>query len=221
MDQFPAREQKKIFVCLVLYITALLASNTIGIKAMPFLFGTHLSVSVFYFPLVFIMTDIVGEVYGKKIARMFVFAGFLSVVLFLGFNLLSMAMPWAPASMWAHDAYETLYSVSLRISIASVLAFVIGEYQDVLAFFFFKAKSGGKYFWLRSNLSNIWSQFLDTVIFMVVAFYGVYADDKLLLGIIAWWLYKVAMGAAFTPLSYLGIRLLRGKNVPTQETTTA
>lgn len=130
-QQLTARDQKKIFICLVLYITALIASNTIGIKTMPFLFGTHLSVSVFYFPFVFIMTDIIGEVYGKKIAKMFVMAGFVSVVAFLLFNLVSYLMPWSQASMWAHDAYNTLFSVSMRISIASVLAFLIGEYQDV------------------------------------------------------------------------------------------
>jgi uncharacterized integral membrane protein (TIGR00697 family) len=219
MQNITPRDLKKIIACLVLYVTALIASNTIGIKTMPFLFGTHLSVSVFYFPFVFLMTDVIGEVYGKKVARMFVFAGIFCVAAFLAFNVISMAMPWAKASMWAHDAYETLYGVSLRISIASLLAFAIGEYQDVLAFFFFKAKQGGKYFWLRSNLSNLWSQFFDTAIFMVIAFAGVYPTHKLILMIIPWWLYKVAMGAAFTPLSYLGIRLLRGKHASIQETT--
>ncbi len=212
-----ARDQKKIIVCLVLYIVALLASNTLGIKTMPFLFGTHLSVSVFYFPLVFLMTDIIGEVYGKRMAKMFVLAGFLSVLVFFIFNVISIVAPWAGASMWAHDSYNTLYSVSLRISLASMLAYVIGEYQDVIAFFFFKARQGGKYFWLRSNLSNIWSQFLDTVIFMVVAFAGVYSTPKLILMIIPWWIYKVLMGFAFTPLSYLGIRILKGKNEVSQE----
>ncbi len=211
MENISSSDQKKIIVCLVLYLTALFAANTIGIKTMPFLFGTHLSVSVFYFPFVFLMTDIIGEVYGKKVAKLFVFAGFLSVVAFLVFNLISYLMPWAQASMWAHDAYNTLFSVSMRISIASVLAFLIGEYQDVIAFFFFKAKQGNKYFWLRSNLSNIWSQFWDTVIFMVVAFAGVYPTNKLILMIIPWWLYKVAMGFAYTPLSYLGIKILKGK----------
>ena len=219
MEQLAPRDQKKVFVCLVLYITALIASNTLGIKTMPFLFGTHLSVSVFYFPFVFLMTDIIGEVYGKKLAREFVFAGFFAVLSFMVFNIISMLMPWSASSMWAHDAYNTLYSVSIRISIASVLAFIIGEYQDVLAFFFFKARQGSKYFWLRSNLSNLWSQLFDTVIFTVVAFAGVYSNHKLILMIIPWWIYKVLMGVAYTPLSYLGIKLLRDNGTP--ETTKA
>ncbi|MEI8130681.1 MAG: queuosine precursor transporter [bacterium] len=218
MEQLAPRDQKKVFVCLVLYITALIASNTLGIKTMPFLFGTHLSVSVFYFPFVFLMTDIIGEVYGKTLARQFVFAGFFAVLSFMVFNIISMLMPWSVSSMWAHDAYNTLYSVSIRISIASVLAFAIGEYQDVLAFFFFKARQGSKYFWLRSNLSNIWSQLFDTVIFTTVAFAGIYSNHRLILMIIPWWIYKVLMGFAYTPLSYLGIKLLRSNGTETKTT---
>ena len=218
MEQLAPRDQKKVFVCLVLYITALIASNTLGIKTMPFLFGTHLSVSVFYFPFVFLMTDIIGEVYGKTLARQFVFAGFFAVLSFMVFNIISMLMPWSVSSMWAHDAYNTLYSVSIRISIASVLAFAIGEYQDVLAFFFFKARQGSKYFWLRSNLSKIWSQLFDTVIFTTVAFAGIYSNHRLILMIIPWWIYKVLMGFAYTPLSYLGIKLLRSNGTETKTT---
>lgn len=218
MEQLAPRDQKKVFICLVLYVTALIAANTLGIKTMPFLFGTHLSVSVFYFPFVFLMTDVIGEVYGKALARQFVYAGFFAVLAFMAFNIISILMPWSGASMWAHDSYNTLYSVSIRISIASVLAFIIGEYQDVIAFFFFKAKQGSKYFWLRSNLSNIWSQFFDTVIFTVVAFAGIYSTPKLILMIIPWWIYKVVMGIAYTPISYLGIKLLRGKQKPNENT---
>lgn len=157
------------------------------------------------------MTDVIGEVYGKEWARRFVFAGFLATLAFTIFNVISIITPWSVDGLWAKEAYNTLYGISIRISIASLLAFVIGEYQDVFTFFFFKAKTGSKYFWLRSNLSNIWSQFLDTVIFMIVAFAGVYSWPTLIGMIIPWWLYKVIMGAAFTPLSYIGLYFLRDK----------
>jgi len=105
-----------------------------------------------------------------------------------------------------------VFGLSARFSVASVVAFVIAEYQDVFSFFFFKQRIGKKYFWLRSNLSNIWSQLLDTVIFMCIAFVGVYPMATIALIIIPWWLYKVLMGFLYTPLSYLGIYLLRGKD---------
>jgi len=204
----------KLIIALTLYIVALFASNTIGSKLMPFIFGTQLSVAVFYFPFVFLTTDVIGEVYGKKTARMFVLAGIISVALFLLFSLISGLAPWGSRALWMKDSYNQIFGLSARISIASLLAYAIGEYQDVISFFFFKQKTnlGGKFFWIRSNLSNIWSQFLDTVIFMFIAFYGVYPLKTLLLIIIPWWIYKVIMGLFFTPLSYIGIRLLRGKN---------
>ena len=209
MQQFTERDYKKILICLSLYLTSLFAANTLGIKLMPFFFGTHLSVAVFCFPIVCIMTDVIGEVYGKKMANNFVIAGIISIILFLFYSLISTAMPWAEKSLWARDSYNQIFGLSARFSIASVVAFIIAEYQDVVSFFFLKKNIGEKYFWLRSNLSNVWSQFFDTVIFMLIAFVGVYPLSTIILIIIPWWLYKVVMGFFYTPLSYLGIHILK------------
>jgi len=92
------------------------------------------------------------------------------------------------------------------------VAFIIAGYQDVFSFFFFREKLKIKYFWLRSLLSNLWSQLLDATVFMVIAFAGVYSTRTLISLIISWWLYKVAMGALYTPLSYAGIYFLREHN---------
>lgn len=205
-------DYKKILICLTLYISSLFAANTLGMKLMPFLFGTHLSVAVFCFPVVFIMTDVIGEVYGKKMAKNFVYAGILSILLFLFYSAISLVMPWSKAGLWAHDSYNLVFGISARFSIASVVAYAIGEYQDVISFFFFKQNVGSKYFWIRSNLSNVWSQLLDSTIFMFIAYLGILPVNTILLIIIPWWIYKVAMGFAYTPLSYLGISILRGKN---------
>ncbi len=209
MTALTERDYKKILICLTLYITSLFAANTLGIKLMPFIFGTHLSVGVFCFPIVFIMTDMIGEVYGKQMAKNFVLAGAISILVFLLYQFLSTITPWAESNLWAKESYNTIFGLSARFSIASVIAFVIGEYQDVIAFFFFKAKTGSKYFWLRSNLSNIWSQFFDTVIFMFIAFTGVMSFHNIILIIIPWWIFKVIMGILYTPLSYVGIYFLR------------
>ncbi|MEI8270679.1 MAG: VUT family protein, partial [bacterium] len=80
MQILTEKDYKKILICLTLYITSLFAANTLGLKIMPFIFGTHLSVAVFSFPIVFIMTDVIGEVYGKKMAKNFVLAGVISIV---------------------------------------------------------------------------------------------------------------------------------------------
>ncbi|KKR54033.1 MAG: Transporter [Parcubacteria group bacterium GW2011_GWA2_40_23] len=215
MIQLTEHSFKKIVIALALYLTSLFAANTLGLKIMPFFFGSHLSVAVFSFPIVFLMTDVIGEVYGKRIAKFFVLAGFISTALFILYSFLSLALPWSEAGLWAKEGYNQVFGISIRIAIASIVAFLIAEYQDVLTFFFVREKLGVKQFWLRSLLSNLWSQLLDTTIFMVIAFAGIYETKTLVSIIITWWLFKVAMGALYTPLSYLGIYLLRGKNKTT------
>ncbi|MFA6099772.1 MAG: queuosine precursor transporter [Patescibacteria group bacterium] len=212
MIQLTDRSFKKIMIALAVYLASLFAANTLGLKIMPFLFGSHLSVGVFSFPVVFLMTDVIGEIYGKRIAKLFVLAGFIATVLFILYSFLSLAVPWSIDGEWARQGYNQIFGISIRIAIASLTAFLIAEYQDVISFFFFREKLGTKHFWLRSNLSNLWSQLLDTVIFMTIAFAGVYQTRTLISIIITWWLYKVAMGLLYTPLSYVGLRLLRQNN---------
>ncbi|OGG79493.1 hypothetical protein A3A39_04830 [Candidatus Kaiserbacteria bacterium RIFCSPLOWO2_01_FULL_54_13] len=211
MPVLSERDTKKVVVALAVYLVSLFAANTLGLKIMPFILGLHVSVAVFSFPFVFLTTDVIGEVYGKRMAKLFVLAGFISTAIFIFYSLLSVALPWDPAGEWVHQSYNQIFGITIRIAIASLVAFAVAEYQDVISFFFFRKLFGESNFWLRSNLSNLWSQFLDTVLFMVIAFYGVYETSVLVGIIISWWLFKVAMGFVYTPLSYLGLRLLRDK----------
>jgi uncharacterized integral membrane protein (TIGR00697 family) len=206
IDVHPSR---KLMIALAIYLTSLFAANTLGLKIMPFLFGSHLSVAVFSFPVVFLMTDVVGELYGKQVAKRFVLAGFVSTTLFIGYSLLSLAMPWSDDGAWVREGYGQVFGISTRIALASLTAFWIAENQDVFAFFYVRERIGIGPFWLRSLLSNAWSQLLDTAIFMAIAFVGVYPTGVLVSIIVTWWLYKVAMGMLYTPLSYLGLRFLR------------
>lgn len=212
MESITLKDNKKILICLTLYITSLFAANTLGLKIMPFLFGSHLSVGVFCFPIVFIMTDVIGEVYGKKMAKQFVLAGAISILLFLVYSFISAIVPWAKEGLWVKEGWNEIFGLTARISIASLAAFAFAEYQDVISFFFFRKYTGEKHFWIRSNLSNLWSQLLDTVIFMTIAFLGVYPNHTLFNLIISWWLFKVVMGFVYTPLSYLAIYILRGRH---------
>ena len=209
MEQNNLITDKKIFFALALYLTCQFVSNTLGIKLMPFIFGTHLSTAIFAFPIVFLTTDVIGEVYGKPVAKMFVRMGIISLIVFLGFNLLSNIMPASPDFFMA-DSYNQIFGLSFRFALASLVAFIIGEYQDVFSVFYLRTKFGSKDFWLRSNLSNLWGQFLDSAIWTSIAFLGVYPIKTIILIMIPWWLFKVGMGMVYTPLSYLGIWLLRG-----------
>lgn len=211
MQTLTERDYKKILICLTLYLTSLFAANTLGIKLMPFLFGTHLSVAVFSFPIVFCMTDVIAEVYGKKMANNFVIAGMISIILFLFYSFISSIAPWAQAGLWVKDGYDQIFGLSFRFALASLFAFIISQYQDVLSFFFLKKRIGGKMFWLRSNLANAWSELFDTVVFMSIAYVGILPWKTIVLIMIPWWTYKILMGILLTPLSYFGIYLLRDK----------
>ena len=211
MDQLTQVSLKKLVIALSVYLASLFAANTLGLKIMPFLFGSHLSVAVFSFPVVFIMNDVIGEVFGKSVAKLFVLAGFVSTALFIGYSFLSIALPWSDEGAWVMAGYDQVFGLSVRIAFASLTAFLVAQYQDVLSFFFFRERMRIRSFWLQSLLSNVWSQFLDTVLFMMIAFAGVYSAKTLVSIIITWWLYKVAMGFCYTPLSYAGIFLLRDR----------
>jgi uncharacterized integral membrane protein (TIGR00697 family) len=201
----------RLLLALTIYLTSLIAANTLGQKLLPFVLNTTLSAAFISFPFVFLTTDVVGEVYGKAVAKKFVLAGFVASALFAIYTAISLAFPWSERGIWLQESYNTVFSISLRSTIASFIAFVLASYQDVISFFFFRARMGTRFFWIRSTLSNLWSQLLDTVIFMLIAFYGIYSTDTLVRVIFTWWLYKVAMGGLYTPLSYIGLRLLRAE----------
>jgi len=217
MIQLSESQFRKLVIAFAVYLASLFAANTLGLKLMP-VFGLTLSVAVFSFPVVFLMTDVIGEVYGKTVAKFFVLAGFIATLLFICYSFLSLALPWAPQFVETgrgqaiFDGYGPIFGTTVRIAIASLVAFAIAQYQDVLSFFFFKAKLGEKNFWLRSTLSNLWSQFLDTAVFMAIAFLGVLSWPVLISSTISWWLFKVAMGVVYQPLAYAGIWLLKEKN---------
>lgn len=154
---------------LAIYIAALFASNLLGMKTMPFLFGTHLSLAVFFMPILFITTDIVGQIYGRDMAKQFVYAGFIALVFFTIGNFLTESLPWSESSFSRiGEAYDTIFSISVRVSIASLLAYFFSEYIDVIIFF--AAKKLVSNFFFASTLSNLVSQAIDTIVFMTIAF---------------------------------------------------
>lgn len=199
---------KKIFILLTLYLTALFASNTLGLKLMPFLFGTHLSVAIFFFPIVFLLTDVVGEVYGKETSRLFVRMGLYSTIIFLVANLIANFVPFEKG-FYLEKSFGEVFGLSFRFSLASVVAFGIGEFQDVFSFFYLKTKLKGRLFLLRSFLSNVWSQFIDSVIWFSIAYIGILPLKTIWLTLLPWWLFKILAGVFYSPLTLPVIKFLK------------
>ena len=114
------------------------------------------------------------------------------------------------------SAYDTIFGTTIRIFIASITAFLIAQLHDVWAFNFWKQKTKGKHLWLRNNLSTIVSQFIDTTLFMFIAFYHIspqFTGTYVFSLVIPYWLVKVLFALFDTPFCYVGVRWLKGKTV--------
>jgi queuosine precursor transporter len=199
---------KYLDALLALYITTIIASELMGSKIFT-LFGVNASVAIFLLPITFSINDIVTEVYGKKRAISFVQSGLLMLVFLLFFNLLTLALPPATRFAPTNEAYTTVFGKSLRIILASLTAFWLAERFDVLVFSKLRQRFGTSRLWLRNNLSNFLSQLCDTTIFMVLAFYKPGNEWFLLSLIWPYWVLKCCMSVIETPLTYVGVSLLK------------
>lgn len=204
---------KRLLILDGLFVTALVLGNILGSKVTS-IFGITVSVGIFAYPLTFLITDIVAEVLGKKVSRWFLFSGMAALVFALVLTLIGIGMP--PASFYEHnDAYRTVFSNSVRIIIASFIAFGFSQTHDIWAFHIVKKSTQGKFLWLRNNLSTIVSQLIDTVLFTFIAFYMVtpeFTVARIISMIIPYWFLKVCVALLDTPLVYLGVKWLKSEN---------
>jgi uncharacterized integral membrane protein (TIGR00697 family) len=155
--------------------------------------------SVIVFSTTFLITDIISEKWGKKKARKAVWAGFYaSIILAISIYIVSAWEP-APFAIEISDMFSKVLKLTPRIVLASLIAYFISQHHDVWAFHFWKKKTKGKHLWFRNNASTMVSQLLDSVIFVVIAFYGVFSIFPLILG---QWVVKMIIALVDTPFMY-------------------
>ncbi len=204
-------KENKLNLLLGIFVTALICANLLGVKITSLL-GISVSVGIFMYPLTFLITDIVEEVEGKEKTKSFIKVGAASLVIVFLYAWLCVTLK--PHARYTYDAaYQLIFSGSLRMIGASLIAFIIAQYHDIWAFNFWKKKTSGKYLWLRNNASTIASQLIDSTVFMFIAFYKFapqYDVWFLIKLIIPYWLFKVAFALIDTPFCYWGVRWLRG-----------
>jgi len=193
-----------IFACVFAGVMATAAC--IGSKVIN-VFGLTASATVLAYPITFLMTDVVSEIWGKKAANRLVFAGFVALV--LGYISINVAIIWPAAPFWKQQPeFQQLFGVSLRIIAGGLVAYLLSQFHDVWAFHLWKKVTKGKWLFVRNNLSTLVSQLIDTVIFVVIAFAGI---APLLSMIIGQYLVKVAIALLDTPFAYLFVWLIRRK----------
>ena len=200
-------DEWKLFILLSIFISSLITANIIAGIKLTNLWGFIVPAGFIAYAITFPVTDIVDEVYGKRKAQMFVWAGFIANVFSL---LLILAGYYMPA---LKPAMQKLYSEALtpmyRIVLASLTAYLVSQTHDVWAFMKWKEITKGKHLWVRNNASTMVSQGLDTLIFITIAFYGVVPLNVLESMILAQWLWKVIIALFDTPFVYLGVRLFQ------------
>ena len=203
-----------------LYIFGVIVSQLMGAKTVQFftVFGltTSISIAIFVMPLLFTLTDVVVEVYGKDRARSMVFTGLFIVVLLTGFTVLATALPAGPRSQWLEPSFDTVFTTSLRFAAAAIAAYAASELLDVIIFNNLRKRMHGKALWFRNNVSNFISQFIDSTVFVVIAFYSFnlsFSDNvTFLIGIILpYWGVRCLLSVFETPLVYLGVYWLRNE----------
>lgn len=175
--------------------------------------GLNLSAGVLQWPIVFVMTDVINEYYGKRGVR---FLSFLTALMILyAFLFIKVAIEVPPAPFWQEynwnsvkipldPAFHVLFGQGLWIIAGSITAFLIGQLVDVISFHFIRKRTGSRFLWLRATGSTLISQLIDSYVVLFIAFYlgwGWDLNTVLAVGMINY-SYKVVAAILLTPLLY-------------------
>ncbi len=198
-----------LVVLAVIFTTALIIANIVAVKLVA-IGSWVVPAGIIAYPLTFLLTDVIAELYGRRVATRVVWTGFgaslLMVLLIFGGKVLP------PAPFWQDQpAYDAIFGVVPRIVLASMIAYLVSQHHDVLSYHFWRRKAGARHLWLRNNASTMVSQALDTGLFITIAFWGTVSSAVLVNMLITQYLIKLAIAAADTPFCYLLVALLRNR----------
>lgn len=192
---------RKLILLNVLFATSLVTANVLSGKIVSFGEYVVLPAAVVTYAFTFLITDIIGELYGKKKAAQAVMFGFIAQAFASAMILMGKYLPVAPFAQETQQAYETLLGQNWRFVVASLVAYLAAQTLDVWIFHFIRGKTGVRHKWLRNNASTMSAQFIDTVIFITIGFLG--AVPSIWAMIVSQYVVKLALAALDTPIFYL------------------
>ncbi len=200
-------------VVMAAFVAVLLLSNLIGAAKLAEVGGFTFGAGILFFPISYVIGDILTEVYGYARARRVIWTGFAALIFMAFMSWAVVAMPPAPG--WdGQAAYETVFGNTWRIVAASILAFSVGELANSYVMARMKIWTAGKYLWSRTIGSTVVGQGLDSLIFYPVAFLGVWTTEQVVMVMVTNWLLKILWEAALTPATYVAVaRLKRSEGV--------
>jgi len=201
------RSCKYLSLITVVFISVLLVSNVASSKIVE-LFTFEFDGGTLLFPLSYILGDVLTEVYGYRRARRVIWLGMYMNVLMA---LIFMLIVWLPAAPgWENQgALELILGWTPRIVFASIVAYLVGEFVNSYIMAKIKVKMEGRRLWVRTISSTFVAQLLDSVIFVMIAFYGVLPFELVTSIIVANFIIKVGIEVVFTPVTYAAIGFLK------------
>lgn len=209
------RKSFKYFDFIVaVFAASLLISNFAATKLIEFNLGSlgHIVTDggAILFPVVYILNDVLTEVYGYKYARRAIWTGF--VIMLLAVVCLTIVR-YMPASPDYHDqaAFEAVLGFFPRIVFASLCAYLVGEFINAYALAKLKIKTKGKKLWLRLIGSTLIGEFFDSLVFCLVAFGGIIGASDMVNYILVGWLFKTGYEIVVLPITYRVINYLKKK----------
>tara|TARA_B100001245_G_scaffold230277_1_gene209639 strand:- start:245 stop:922 length:678 start_codon:yes stop_codon:yes gene_type:complete len=197
-----------------IFIASLVTCNLIANKFVTVNLGFKvfiISAGILPYPLTFLVTDLISEIYGQKKANLVVFSGFVASMFVLSFLWLGAQFNSIPNSIVNDFTYNTVFQNAWRLITASMVAYLFAQFIDVRVFHFWKKLTKGKHLWLRNNGSTIASQLIDTTLVIFILFVGVWDTNQILSAIIDGWIFKMLIALLDTPIIYVVIYLLKGK----------
>jgi len=208
---------ERIYLVLAaLFITALVVSNLIFQKFFYWdFFGIYtfkISVGILPYPITFLITDIVSEVYGKKKANQMVTVGIFASFFSLLIVLLADAAPAMVDSPINDELFTKVFGATAVAVFSSMMAYLLAQYFDIQIFHFWKRVTKGRHLWLRNNFSTFLSQFVDTftVLFLLCSF-GKISWEIFGTLLLSGFLFKILIAAFDTPFLYAAVFALRKK----------
>ena len=205
----------QLYIILVgIFIASLVTCNLIANKFVTINLGFKVfivSAGILPYPLTFLVTDLISEIYGQKKANLAVFSGFVASIFVLSFLWLGAQFNSIPNSIIDDFTYNAVFQNAWRLITASMAAYLFAQFIDVRVFHFWKKLTNGKHLWLRNNGSTIASQLIDTTLVISILFVGVWDANQILSAIIDGWIFKMLMALLDTPIIYAIIYFLKRK----------
>ena len=190
------------------FVAILLLSNLIGAAKLSTVGGFTFGAGILFFPLGYVLGDVLTEVYGYARARRCVWAGFAAMLFMALMSWVVVKLP--PAEGWPDQkAYEAVFGNTWRIVFASLAAFWAGELANSFVLAKMKLLTEGRHLWMRTIGSTIVGQGVDSLLFYPLAFVGVWSNPQVLTVMVTNWMLKVAWEAVLTPLTYLVVNGLK------------